>query len=70
MRRVGALSRSEQQKLVREARAQGFLVERRPNGHWRVTNPETGRWRTIAFSPKTSGGTREAARKLRSIGLE
>lgn len=43
--------RNDVRDLLREAQAQGLVVEKAGNGHWKISNPETGRSMQIAATP-------------------
>lgn len=56
-------------KLVKQLRSAGFIVERTGSGHWKVTNPETGKFVNMAFSPR-SGGQHKTLKRLKEIGYQ
>lgn len=46
--------RSEQMRLVKDLRSQGFTVERTGSGHWKVTRPGVDVCTYMSFSPSGS----------------
>lgn len=56
-------------KLLRDLQREGATVTMANSGHWRVTNPSTGRSVQIPASPGNARWLRNAATRLRRIGL-
>jgi len=61
--------RKDVMDLIARAEKEGAVVEKVPNGHWKVTNPETGQATQLAYSPKNHRYIYNAATRLKRIGL-
>jgi hypothetical protein len=61
--------RKDVQKLLRKIIKEGGTVEKVPNGHWKVTNPDTGQACQVAFSPRDHRYVYNAATRLKRIGF-
>lgn len=61
--------RAEMHKLLKAAQKAGCLIERKSNGHYRITTP-SGVWIPAAFSPSTNNGVSITRRRLRKAGVD
>lgn len=62
--------RSDISRLTKQAVEQGFTVERSKSGHWKITNPNTGRMVFIPSTPSDWRAVLNAASTLKKIGFE
>jgi hypothetical protein len=61
--------RAESTKILRKAQRQGLRIERTKGGHWKVTSPESGQFRIVSFSPRTTN-MHNLKQSLRELGYE
>ena len=59
----------EVKQLIAALRKQGAVVEMARCGHWKVTNPKTGRTIQISASPRNERAILNSVTRLRKIGL-
>jgi biotin operon repressor len=64
------MAQNKEMKRLRERlEAQGFAVERVPNGHYRVTAP-SGAKTQIAATPRSGRGVLNMVTRLKRIGYD
>jgi hypothetical protein len=56
--------------LCAQLEAQGFLIEPTKNGHWKVTNPQTGQKLQISKTPGIRRTVLNAKTRLKRIGFD
>lgn len=61
--------RSEQMRLVKALRKQGFAVERTGSGHWKVTRRGAEGTTYMAFSP-SGAPQHKTMKQLRAMGYK
>lgn len=63
------MSRKDFKSILKAIREDGGVVTISKNGHYRIDNPETGRWCHMSFSPSDRRANLNAIAQLRRIGL-
>lgn len=61
--------RSEQMRLVKSLRKQGYAVERTGSGHWKVTHPERDGCTYMSFSP-SGKPQHKTIKRLKEMGYQ
>jgi len=61
--------RKDVMELLRRVKKEGGTVEKVPNGHWKVTNMDTGQTCQVAWSPRDHRYIYNAATRLKRIGF-
>lgn len=62
-------NRKDVMDLIARVESEGAQVVKAPNGHWKVTNPATGRSCQLSYSPRDPRYVYNAATRLKRIGL-
>jgi hypothetical protein len=62
-------NRKDVLRLLTAAKKNGAQVFRVPNGHFKVINPDTGKWVQVAWSPRSPHYLRQARQRLEELGV-